>query len=87
MASFVLLQPTVLESHVSVFREMFRLEKAKLVTFSILEASPYSVHIRTLLSTGRELIGQRTDRTSLTRETCSSAYLFTLNCEFSIFTC
>lgn len=44
MASFVLLQPTVLGRHVSAFRWMFRLGKAKPVTFSILDPLPHSVH-------------------------------------------
>lgn len=44
MASFVLLQPTVPGRHVSAFRWMFRLGKAKPVTFSILDPLPHSVH-------------------------------------------
>lgn len=44
IASFVLLQPALPGRHVSAFRGMFRLGKAKPVTFSISEASPLSVH-------------------------------------------
>lgn len=44
IASFVLLQLVVPGRHVSAFRGMFRLGKEKPVTFSISEASPFSVH-------------------------------------------
>lgn len=84
MASFVLLQLTVLESHVSVFCEMFRFGKTKLVTFSISEASSLSTHTNPPFS--RELIGRWTDRASFTRGLCSSVHIHhTLNYEFQTF--